>query len=62
LVEGAFSIADITLYAYVHRAELGGFDLSTYAALKAWFKRMAARPAYISIDGDAVFRELNHGY
>lgn len=50
LVAGTFSIADITIYAYVHRAEKGGFDLRPYGSLRAWLRRIEARPAYIPIE------------
>jgi glutathione S-transferase len=50
LVEDRFTLADIALYAYVHRAEEGGFDLGPYPALRAWFSRIEARLAYLSID------------
>jgi glutathione S-transferase len=50
MVGEAFSIADLTVYAYVHRAEEGGFDLSGCHALRAWFRRIEARPAWIPID------------
>jgi glutathione S-transferase len=50
LVADVFSIADITLYAYVHRADQGGYDMRPYHALRAWFRRIEARPAYIPID------------
>ncbi len=47
LVGGAFSIADIALYAYTHVADEGGFDLDAYAAIRAWLDRIAARDAYV---------------
>jgi len=50
LVDGRFSIADIALYAYVHRAAEGGFDLAPFAALRSWFARIEARPAYLPMD------------
>jgi len=50
LVADQFTIADITLYAYVHRAEEGGFDLSGYGAMRDWFRRIEARPAHVPID------------
>ena len=45
-----FSLADITLYAYVHRAGEGGFDLSPFAAVRSWCARIEERPADLSID------------
>jgi glutathione S-transferase len=50
LVGGAFSIADISLYGYVHTADEGGFDLSQYPAVQAWIDRVAARPGYIPME------------
>ena len=45
-----YSIADISLYAYTHVADEGGFDLSGYPAISAWLGRVAAEPGHISID------------
>jgi glutathione S-transferase len=39
-----FSIADIALYAYTHRADEGGFDLAAYPAVLAWLARCRAVP------------------
>jgi glutathione S-transferase len=50
LVGGAFSIADICLFAYVHRASEGGFDMQLYPAISAWCRRIEARAAFIPID------------
>jgi glutathione S-transferase len=44
-----YSIADISLYAYTHVADEGGFDLSGYPAVKAWLERVAAQPGHIPI-------------
>jgi len=41
---GQFSIADIALYAYTHRAEDGGFDLAAYPAVRAWLERCRQQP------------------
>lgn len=43
-VNSAYSIADIALYAYTHVADEGGFDLSSFQAIQAWFKRIQAQP------------------
>jgi glutathione S-transferase len=40
LVGGEFSIADIAVYAYAHRAADCGFALAGYPALTAWFDRV----------------------
>ncbi len=49
LVGGRFSIADISLYAYSHTADEGGFDLSGYSALQTWLERVAAQPGHVPI-------------
>jgi glutathione S-transferase len=43
------SLADISLYAYTHVAEEGGFRLPDYPAVGAWLGRVAATPGYIPI-------------
>lgn len=50
LAPGAFSIADIALYAYTHVAHEGGFDLEGYPAITKWLERVAAQPGHITID------------
>jgi glutathione S-transferase len=50
LVGAAFSIADISLYGYVHVAEEGGFDLSQYPAVQAWIDRVAAQPGHVTME------------
>jgi len=50
LAAGAFSIADIALYAYTHVAHEGGFDLEGYPAITKWLERVAAQPGHITID------------
>jgi glutathione S-transferase len=49
LVGERYSIADISLYAYTHVAEEGGFDLSRYPAIDAWLERVAAQPGHVPI-------------
>jgi glutathione S-transferase len=46
---GAYSIADIALYAYTHVAHEGGFDLAGYPRIRAWLDRVAAHPGHIAI-------------
>ena len=50
LAGDAYSIADISLYAYVHVAHEGGFDLGQYPAVRAWLKRLAATPGHIPLE------------
>jgi glutathione S-transferase len=44
-----YGIADISLYAYTHVAHEGGFDLSRYAAIRAWLERVAMQPGHVSM-------------
>lgn len=43
------SLADVSLYAYTHVAEEGGFDLSQYPALQSWLARFSAQANHILI-------------
>ena len=47
LAAGRYTIADIAVYAYSHRAYEAGIDLAPYENLNAWFKRIEEQPAYI---------------
>jgi glutathione S-transferase len=44
LAAGRFSIADIALFAYTHRADEGGLDLAGYPAVRSWLGRCLAQP------------------
>lgn len=48
-VANQYTIADIGLYAYTHVAEEGGFELTKFPAILAWFKRVASQPRHILI-------------
>ena len=50
LVGDRYSIADISLYAYTHVADEGGFDLGPYPAIGEWLERVAAQPGHVPID------------
>lgn len=39
-----YSVADVTVFAYTHLANEGGFDLSEYAAVSAWINRVESQP------------------
>lgn len=43
------TIADISLYAYTHVADEGGFDLSDYVNIQRWFKDFETIPGYIKM-------------
>jgi glutathione S-transferase len=49
-VGNSFGLADIALYAYTHVAHEGEFDLSKYANINAWMKRVAVQPGHVKID------------
>lgn len=45
------TIADLSLYAYTHRAaHPGGFDLGAFPAVTAWLTRVAALPGHQPMD------------
>ena len=48
-VGGAYTLADIALYAYTHVAPEAGFDLTPYKAVRAWMERIASQPGYVSL-------------
>jgi glutathione S-transferase len=50
LVDDRFTIADIALYSYVHKAHEGGFDMTPYAQLPGWFARIEGRSAYLPLE------------
>ncbi|MCW3836395.1 glutathione S-transferase family protein [Sphingomonas canadensis] len=47
---GAFTLADIALYAYTHVCEDAGFRLADYPNVQAWLARVAARPGHVTIE------------
>jgi glutathione S-transferase len=49
LVGERYSVADISLYAYTHVADEGGFDLKGYPAIARWLERVAAQPGHVPI-------------
>ncbi len=46
LIGDTMTIADISLYAYTHVANEGGFDLGQYSAVQAWLERIQNLPEY----------------
>jgi glutathione S-transferase len=50
LAGNAYSIADISLYAYTHTAEEGGYDLAAFPGILRWIERVEATPAYITLE------------
>jgi len=47
---GAYSIADIALYAYTHSAADGGFELSEFPRVTRWLSRVAGMPDHITLE------------
>jgi len=47
---GAYSLADIALYAYTHVADEGRFELDRFPAVQAWLGRVADVPGHVPID------------
>jgi glutathione S-transferase len=45
-VGGRYTIADIALYAYTHRAGEAAIDLEPYRNVRAWFERVETQPGY----------------
>ena len=50
LVADRYTIADMALYAYVHVAPEGGFELERYGSVREWLTRIAAQPGHIGIE------------
>ncbi len=48
-VDERATIADISLYAYTHVADEGGFNLSSYSNILRWLKDFQWLPDYISM-------------
>ena len=49
LTGGQLSTADISLYAYTHVAEEGGFDLQSYPAVRRWLNLIQSEPKYVGM-------------
>ena len=47
-VGGAYSVADIGIYGYVHVAHEAELDLDRYASVRAWLQRVEATPGYMN--------------
>jgi len=44
---GRYTIADVAIYGYSHRAEEAGLDLEPYPSLRSWFARVESQPGYM---------------
>lgn len=52
LVGESVTIADFALYAYTHRASLGGFSLADYSGIRQWIKKIEALPDFVAMPKD----------
>lgn len=43
----SYSVADISLYAYTHTAEDGGFDLVQFPNMQNWMQRVRGQPGHV---------------
>lgn len=53
LVGNQCTIADLSLYAYTHVANEGGFDLLSYPAISGWLGRIRSLKGYIAMSDQA---------
>jgi glutathione S-transferase len=44
---GDYSIADISLFAYTHVSQEGGFPLDGFPKIREWIERVTAQPGFI---------------
>ena len=47
LVGRGYTIADIAVYGYTHRADEAGLELAPYANVRAWLGRVEATPGFM---------------
>jgi glutathione S-transferase len=48
LVAERYTVADISVYAYVHVAHQADLDLTPYPAVRAWIERVEAQPGHMN--------------
>jgi glutathione S-transferase len=53
LVGEAMTVADISLYAYTHVADQGGFSLERFPGVQRWCARIARHPRHVTMDAGA---------
>jgi glutathione S-transferase len=44
-----YTIADIALHPYTSMAEMGGYDLRPYTAIRAWLQRVEQQPGFVPL-------------
>jgi len=45
-----YTIADIALYAYTHRAQAGGFSLDDFPNVQRWLESVRKHPGHVSME------------
>lgn len=45
----SMTTADISLYAYTHVAQEGGFELEPYTGIREWLRRIEDQPGYVAM-------------
>ena len=50
LVGDRYTVADISLYAYTHKAHEANFSLENYPAIRAWLDRVGAQPGHLTLE------------
>lgn len=58
MVAERFTIADMALYAYVHVAGEGGFELARYPAILRWLERISNQPGVLPFGTDPEAESL----
>jgi glutathione S-transferase len=44
-----YTIADIALFPYTSMAEMGGYDLQPFPAIRAWVRRVESQPGFVPL-------------
>jgi glutathione S-transferase len=44
-----YTIADVSLYPYTSMAEMGGYKLEAFPAIRAWLERVRSQPGFIPL-------------
>lgn len=45
-----FTLADVSLFAYTHVANDGGYELEGYPAIRGWIERIRSRPRFVPMN------------
>ncbi len=49
IAAGAYTLADVSLYAYTHVAATGDYELDRFDAVVAWHERVRSQPRHLPI-------------